>query len=95
MSGEDNYDGETNFRKSPTGPAVAAPRMPNNPPTKPPPPPPVRMAGHRRRYWSVAIFVLLISGVLIRAYRDLSRPDAWDYWKDQYVSPSLDRKSVV
>jgi hypothetical protein len=33
--------------------------------------------------------VLLVSGVLIRAYRDLSRPDAWDYWKDQYVSPSL------
>jgi hypothetical protein len=24
-----------------------------------------------------------------RAYRDLSRPEAWDYWKDQYVSPSL------
>ena len=33
--------------------------------------------------------MLLVSGVLIRAYRDLSRPDAWDYWKDQYVSPSL------
>jgi len=63
--------------------------MPANPPTKAVPAPPVRMVGHRRRYWSVAIFVLLISGVLIRAYRDLSRPDAWDYWKDQYVSPSL------
>jgi hypothetical protein len=24
-----------------------------------------------------------------RAYRDLSRPEAWDYWKDQYISPSL------
>ena len=33
--------------------------------------------------------MLLISGIGIRAYRDLSRPDAWDYWKDQYVSPSL------
>ena len=54
-----------------------------------PAPPPVGIVGHRRRYWSVAIFVLLISGVLVRAYRDLSRPDAWDYWKDQYVSPSL------
>jgi hypothetical protein len=63
--------------------------MPANPPTKAVPALPVRMVGHRRRYWSVAIFVLLISGVLIRAYRDLSRPDAWDYWKDQYVSPSL------
>jgi hypothetical protein len=33
--------------------------------------------------------VLLVSGVGIQAYRDLARPDAWDYWKDQYVSPSL------
>jgi hypothetical protein len=57
--------------------------MPATPPTKTPPPPPVRVAGHWRRYWSVAIFMLLISGVLIGAYRDLSRPDAWDYWKDQ------------
>jgi len=63
--------------------------MPTNPPTNSPRSPPVRVAGHRRRYWSVAIFVLLVSGVLVRAYRDLSRPDAWDYWKDQYVSPSL------
>ncbi len=33
--------------------------------------------------------MLLISGIGIQAYRDLSGPDAWDYWKDQYVSPSL------
>lgn len=58
-------------------------------PTNPTQPPPVRVVDHRRRYWSVAIFVLLISSVLVRAYRDISRPDAWDYWKDQYVSPSL------
>ena len=38
---------------------------------------------------SVTIFVLLMVGFGIRAYRDLSRPEAWDYWKDQYVSPSL------
>jgi hypothetical protein len=31
----------------------------------------------------------LISGLGIRAYRDLSRPEAWAYWKDQYFSPSL------
>ena len=30
-----------------------------------------------------------MSGVGIRAYRDLSRPEAWAYWKDQYFSPSL------
>jgi hypothetical protein len=35
------------------------------------------------------IFALLASGVGIRAYRDLSRPEAWAYWKDQYSSPSL------
>jgi hypothetical protein len=59
------------------------------------PVPPVRIAGRRRRYWSVTIFVLLITGVLIRAYRDLSRPDAWDYWKDQYVSPSLTSSPIA
>ncbi len=52
-------------------------------------PPPVRVPRRKRPFWSVAIFVLLISGVGIRAWRDLSRPGAWDYWKDQYVSPSL------
>jgi hypothetical protein len=40
-------------------------------------------------FWSVLIFALLASGVGIRAYRDLSRPEAWSYWKDQYYSPSL------
>ena len=38
---------------------------------------------------SVSIFVLLMLGFGIRAYRDLSRPEAWDYWRDQYVSPSM------
>lgn len=43
----------------------------------------------RRHLMSVVIFLLLTSGVLIQAYRDLSRPDAWDYWKDLYSSPSM------
>ena len=38
---------------------------------------------------SVLIFLLLASGVLIQAWRDLSRPDAWDYWKDLYSAPSM------
>lgn len=38
---------------------------------------------------SVAIFLLLISGVLIQAYRDLSQPGAWEYWNDRYFSPSM------
>ena len=83
---EDNQSGENRFRRSPTGPAVAAPRMPAGPA---PPPPPMRLPRRKRHFWSVAIFILLVSGVCIRAYRDLSQPEAWHYWKDQYVSPSL------
>jgi hypothetical protein len=41
------------------------------------------------------IFILLISGIGIRAYRDLSRPEAWAYWKDQYFSPSLTSSLVA
>ena len=78
--------GENRFRRSPTGPAVAPPRMPAGQAPAPPPPQPPR---RKRHFWSVAIFILLVSGVGIRAYRDLSQPEAWDYWKDQYVSPSL------
>jgi hypothetical protein len=35
------------------------------------------------------MFSLLISGFGIRAYSDLSRPEAWAYWKDLYFSPSM------
>ena len=84
MSTEDSQ-GENRFRRSPTGPAVAPPRMPAGQ-TQPSPAQPPR---HRRHFWSIAIFILLVSGVCIRAYRDLSQPEAWHYWKDQYVSPSL------
>jgi hypothetical protein len=54
-----------------------------------PVPRPPHAAGNRRRILSVLILVLMVSGVGIRAYRDLSRPEAWAYWKDQYYSPSL------
>lgn len=43
----------------------------------------------RRHLMSVAIFALLVSGVLIQAWQDLSRPEAWDYWKDLYSTPSM------
>lgn len=86
LSSEDNQ-GESRFRGSPTGPAVAAPRFPaGQAPAAPQQQQPLR---RRRHFWSLAIFLLLVSGIGIRAYRDLSQPDAWDYWKDQYVSPSL------
>jgi len=51
--------------------------------------PPVQVPRRKRHFLSVVVFILLLSGVGIRAYRDLSRPEAWDFWKDQYVSPSL------
>jgi hypothetical protein len=85
LSGENDRDGESRFRRPPTGPSVVPPR----PLIDQPAAAPVRVFRYRRSYWSVAIFVLLISGIGIQAYRDLSGPDAWDYWKDQYVSPSL------
>ena len=82
MSADDQNDGR--FRRSPTGPWVAPPqRAPVTPP-----PPQVRI-GRRRPMWSGMIFALIVLSVLIRAYRDLSQPEAWAYWKDQYFSPSL------
>jgi hypothetical protein len=39
--------------------------------------------------WSAVLFILLVSGVGIRAYRDLSRPEAWAYWKESYFSPKM------
>lgn len=50
---------------------------------------PLHVARSRRPLWSVIFFLLLILSFGIRAYRDLSRPEAWAYWKDQYVSPSM------
>jgi hypothetical protein len=65
---------------------VAPPRGPTSPPATQPPP---AVAGSKRRFWSVAIFILIISGIGVRAFRDLSRPEAWAYWNDLYFSPSM------
>jgi len=102
LSAEDGQDGEGRFRRSPTGPSVAPPRkLAEEPAPSPwrsaPPPPPPQQPQTARSQWpigSILIFVLLVSSIAIQAYRDLSRPDAWDYWKDQYSSPSL-TSSVV
>lgn len=74
-------------------------RRPWDKPTPPPAPQfedddaPAHGAGalgfFRRHLMSVLIFALLSAGVLIQAYRDLSRDDAWDYWKDLYGTPSM------
>jgi hypothetical protein len=76
-----SVDDQNDRSRSPTGPWVAPPRAPASPP-------PARRVS-RRGLWSVTFFVLLMASVGIRAYKDLSRPEAWAYWKDQYVSPSL------
>jgi hypothetical protein len=86
---DDRQDEAARFRSSPTGPRVAPRVAPPHQSTERPAARTFHRLSSRRPYWSVIIFILLISGVGIRAYRDLSRPDAWAYWKDQYVSPSL------
>jgi hypothetical protein len=55
------------------------------------PPAPVGPArrGKWRRPASVALFLLIMLSVGARAFRDLSQPEAWAYWKDLYFSPSL------
>jgi hypothetical protein len=35
----------------------------------------------------------MILGIGIRAYRDLARPEAWAYWKEQYFSPTMTSSS--
>ena len=85
MPFDDRQDEERQFQRSPTGPWVAPPRKPADPPAAPLP----RATGRKRNLWSVVIFILLISGVTIRAYRDLSRPEAWAYWKESYLAPRM------
>ena len=36
-----------------------------------------------------AFLVLILFGYGVSAYKDLSRPEAWAYWRDLYFSPSL------
>ena len=91
MSFDDRQDGRGEFRRSPTGPRVAPPRTTTGQPEARPLP-----AIRNKRYvWSAALFILIITSVGIRAYRDLSRPEAWAYWKDQNFSPSMTSSLVA
>jgi hypothetical protein len=54
-----------------------------------PAPRPPAITGGKRRFGSVVIFVLLVSGVGIPAYWDLSQPGAWSYWKESYLAPTM------
>lgn len=66
----------------------ASPVTPWGSPAAPPPAPP---PDPRRKIspLSILFFVLMLALVGGRAYRDLSTPEAWAYWKDSYLSPSL------
>jgi hypothetical protein len=88
---DDRRDEGSRFRTSPTGPSVAPQRAPIDQPSARP----RHTTGRRRPFWSALIFILLISGFGIRAYRDLSRPEAWAYWKDQYFSPSMTSSPIA
>jgi len=89
---DDHQDETGNFRQPPTGPWVTPPRSQPNPTSAPP----HAITGKRRRLiWSVIFFALLVTGVGIRAYRDLSRPEAWDYWKESYFAPTMTSSAVA
>jgi hypothetical protein len=83
---DDRQDEGNQFRKSPTGPWVAPARAPTSQPRAAPH---VAASKRRRPLWSVLIFALLIASVGIRAFRDVSRPEAWAYWKESYFSPTM------
>ena len=86
MPVNDRQDEGSQFRRSPTGPWVAPPRQSTSQAAATP----RHFTGKRRRpIWSIVFFILLVSGVGIRAYKDLSRPEAWAYWKESYFSPSM------
>lgn len=44
---------------------------------------------------SVVFFAVLLLSIGVRAYRDLSRPEGWDYWKESYFSPSMTSSIVA
>ncbi|WP_315813329.1 hypothetical protein [Bradyrhizobium sp. SZCCHNR2028] len=99
-AGNEQNDG-ARFLQSPTGPRVP-PRTTANVAPAPPPRQPIQQvtdgypaAFRWRRLASVIFFVAILLGGGIRAYRDLSRPDAWSFWKDQYISPSLSAALVA
>ncbi len=73
----------------PTGPWSPPPVASGSAPRTPPQP------ARRRLPWSAIFFVLLLASVGIRAFSDLSRPEAWAYWKDQYFAPSLTASLVA
>ena len=55
--------------------------------------PPSAFAGRRKLpLLSVLCFVLLVAGVLIQAWQELSTPQAWEFWRDSYASSLTARR---
>lgn len=88
-----NDDAQGRTERPSMVPTVNPWARPAEPSAPAPPPPPQQPPAAPRRWWfswsSVAFAVVLLGGMGIRAYQDLSRPEAWAYWKDLYVSPSM------
>jgi len=91
LSFDDRQDGSGEFQRSPTGPRVAPPRKPAEQPERRL----TRPIRSRRPLWSAVLFILVATSIGIRAYRDVSRPEAWAYWKDQYFSPGMTSSLVA
>jgi hypothetical protein len=89
---KDNRDERARMGAAPAG-AQAGPwgaRAPEQPPL------PRRAAGNRwRQSSSILFFVLMVLLTGARGYRDLSRPEAWAYWKDLYFSPSMTSSQIA
>jgi hypothetical protein len=83
---DDRQDERSPLRSSPTGPWVTPPRAAAG---QPPAVKPNAVRKSRRPMWSMIFFAILVASVGIRAYRDLSRPEAWTYWRESYLSPSM------
>jgi len=99
VSSENEQQDGARFRQSPTGPRIAPRTKPNviaAPRSRVQAVTDGYPAAFRwRRVASVIFFVAIVLSAGIRAYRDLSRPDAWSFWKDQYISPSLSSTLVA
>ena len=85
MRSEDNSDGSSGSTQTPARPWGAPAGSPADGP-----PPAVEPAGRRKiPLLSILFVVLMLALVGSRAYQELSTPQAWAYWKDSYLSPSL------
>lgn len=95
VSADEQQTDGPRFQRSPTGPWVRPPRAPAGAAPRKQVGDGYPAAFRWRRLASVIFLVAIVASVSIRAYRDLSRPDAWAYWKDQYVSSSLSSSVIA